>query len=225
MNFNSVLLSIVLIVAGYLIGSIPSGFLIGKWVKGIDIRDYGSGTVSGSMVWEHVARWAIIPVLLFDILKAAFPTWLGLSLGVGVVGSTLAGLAAVVGHNWPIYLKFTGGRGLSPFIGVLLVIFPIGALWMLVFLVVGFFIGDSAPWALTSLITLPLLVHWTDGPIIVNWAAFIMVFITLLKRFEANGRLLPTQAKDRWRVILLRLFFDRDIRTHVDWIDRKPTND
>ncbi len=63
---------IFLLLFGYFFGSIPSGYLAGKWIKGIDLRQYGSGTVSGSMVWEHVAKWAVVPVGLLISLKAHF---------------------------------------------------------------------------------------------------------------------------------------------------------
>ncbi len=66
-HFWSIMLFALLLLFGYLLGSIPSGYLAGKWIKGIDLREYGSGTVSGSMVWEHVAKWAVVPVGLFDI--------------------------------------------------------------------------------------------------------------------------------------------------------------
>jgi len=65
--FLKVLTFVLLLVFGYFLGSIPSGYLAGKWVKGIDLRNYGSGTVSGSMVWEHVSKWAVFPVGIFDI--------------------------------------------------------------------------------------------------------------------------------------------------------------
>ena len=74
--------TLLLVLVGYLLGSIPTAYLAGLWLKGIDLRKYGSGTVSGSMVWEHVARWAVIPVGIFDLLKASFPTWLALRLGL-----------------------------------------------------------------------------------------------------------------------------------------------
>ena len=132
-----ILESVLLIVIGYLLGSIPTSYISSRWLAGKDLREYGSGTVSGSMVWEHVARWAIVPVGLFDVAKAALPTWLGMRLGLGMPAATASGLAAVVGHNWPLYLRFHGGRGLGSFMGVLLVIFPLGFPWMLAFLTVG----------------------------------------------------------------------------------------
>ena len=214
--------SVLLIIAAYLLGSIPAAYLATHWLKGSDLRQYGSGTVSGSMVWEHVARWAVVPVGLFDIAKAAFPAWLGLQLGLGMPVAAAAGLAAAAGHNWPIYLRFTGGRGLSCFLGAWLVIFPWGFPWMLGFLTVGWLLGDSAPWALVSLVTLPLFARLVDGPAVVAPAAGAMLLLTLAKRLEANRRPLPPPGPERRRVILYRLLLDRDIASHADWIQRRP---
>lgn len=214
--------SVLLIVGGYLLGSIPTAYLVGRWIKDLDLRRYGSGTVSGSMVWEHVARWAVFPVGLFDMFKAALPAWLGLRLELGMPVAVAAGLAAVAGHNWPVFLRFTGGRGLGSFLGVLLVIFPWGFPWMLAALAIGWLLGDSAPWALGGLVTLPLWSQVVGGPEIVIPLVGGMLALALGKRLEANRRPLPPPGPERRRVIVLRLFFDRDIVSHTDWIRRKP---
>lgn len=211
-----------LILVAYLVGSIPAAYLAGRWTKGLDLRQYGSGTVSGSMVWEHVARWAIVPVGLFDLAKVALPTWLGLRLGLGTPVAVAAGLAAVVGHCWPVFLHFHGGRGLGGFLGVLVVIFPWGALWLLALLAVGWLLGDSAPWALLGLATLPVLGHFLEGPKVLLPTAVAMLLLALAKRLEANRRPLPPPGPERRRVIFWRLIFDRDIPSHVAWIRRKP---
>lgn len=217
--------SVLLILAGYLLGSIPTAYLVGRWLKDLDLRRYGSGTVSGSMVWEHVARWAVVPVGLFDMGKAAFPAWLGLQFGLGISVAAAAGLAAVAGHNWPVFLHFTGGRGLGTFMGLLLVIFPWGFPWMLAFLAVGWLLGDSAPWALAALVTLPLFAHVVGGPNVVAPASGLMLLLTVAKRMEANRRPLPPPGPERRRVILRRLLLDRDIASHVDWIRRQPNEE
>lgn len=216
------MVSLLVIIAGYLIGSIPTAYIAARFLKRIDLRQYGSGTVSGSMVYEHVGRLVVVPVGLFDIAKGAFPTWLALQLGLGETSAALAGLAAVLGHNWPIYLGFTGGRGLSPFLGVMLILTPWACLWLLGFLAVGFFIGDSAPFALASLLTLPLLLYYLDSPPASYAATVGMVLITTAKRLEANRRPLPDNPPEKFRVLLRRLVYDRDIRDHRAWINRKP---
>ncbi len=214
--------AILLVIGGYLTGSIPTAYLVGKWLRNLDVRQYGSGTVSGSMIYEHVARWAVVPVGLFDIGKAALPAWLALRLGLGTPVAAAAGLAAVAGHNWPIFLRFTGGRGLGAFMGVLLVLFPWGFLWMLIFLAVGWLLGDSAPWALVSVASLPIFARIIGGPDIVAAMSGAMLLLTLGKRLEANRRPLPPPGPERRAVILRRFFLDRDIASHAEWIRRQP---
>jgi glycerol-3-phosphate acyltransferase PlsY len=213
---------LVLMVVAYLLGSIPTAYLVSRWVKGIDIRRYGSGTVGGSMVYEHVNRWLVVPVGLFDIAKAAFPTWMGMQLGYGEPGAMAAGLAALVGHNWPLYLNFIGGRGIGSFLGILLVLFPWGDVWFLAFLAIGTALGDSAPWALASIASMPLLIWRLDGASTLYWLVGGMLIITLVKRLEANRRPLPPDGPERRRVIWLRLIYDRDIPDHKSWIRRQP---
>jgi glycerol-3-phosphate acyltransferase PlsY len=211
-----------LIVGAYVVGSIPTGYLTARFLKGVDLRRYGSGTPTGSMIYEHVARWAVVPVGLFDIGKAALPTWLALQLDLGMGVAGAVGLAAVAGHNWPVFLGFTGGRGVSGFLGVLAVIFPLGTVWVLGFLLVGWRLGDSTVWTLAALAGLPAFSGTVDGPAAVPAVTGAMVLITLAKRLEANRRPLPPPGPKRRRVVVRRLLFDRDISSHRDWIRRTP---
>jgi glycerol-3-phosphate acyltransferase PlsY len=211
-----------LLLLAYLLGSIPTAYLAGRWLRGIDLRRYGSGTVSGSMIWEHVSRWAIVPAGLFDVFKAALPAWLALRFGHGPPVALAAGLAAAVGHNWPLFLRFTGGRAVSCFLGTWLVLFPWGAPWILGFLLAGFLLGDSAPWALVGLATVPLLAVLLAGPPVVSPAAAAMLALTLVKRLEANGRSLPEPGPERRAILCRRLWLDRDIPSHQEWIARRP---
>lgn len=91
--------ALLLIAMGYLMGSIPTSYLAGHWLKGIDLRRYGSGTVSGTGVYYHVSRPAVVAVGVLDIAKVWLPTWLGLRWGLGLGIALAAGLAAMVGHN------------------------------------------------------------------------------------------------------------------------------
>jgi glycerol-3-phosphate acyltransferase PlsY len=221
MTSQSVLIAGMTVLA-YLIGSIPTAFLAGKWLKGIDLRQYGSGTVSGSMVWEHVGKWALFPVGIFDVLKGAIPVWISLAVGLSANSAAWVGLCAVLGHNWPVFLKFHGGRGLSPFLGMLLVLFPGGLLFMLVVLGIGLILDISAPLVLVALGLLPLLSGHLQGSAALQSASWGMLAITAAKRLEANHRPLPADKKERRRVLLLRLFLDRDIKDHQAWLHQTP---
>ena len=214
---------ILLIIGGYLLGSIPSAYLAGKWIRGIDLREYGSGTVSGSMVWEHVAKWAIAPVGLFDIFKGFLPTWLTLRFDLGESAAVMVGLAAVIGHNWPIYLNFHGGRGLSPFLGNLLALFPLGCFIMLLSLGIGYLL-TFAPLPLITILLMPLFASIFNGTNAILGLSIGMLLITLVKRLEANRRPLPKDPEERKKVIFLRIFYDRDISDQKEWIRREPKN-
>jgi glycerol-3-phosphate acyltransferase PlsY len=214
--------SILLIISAYLLGSVSPTYLIGRWFGGKDLRDYGSGSLGGSMVWEHVGRWAVVPVILFDIFKAAVPVWLGLWLGLSMTVSAAAGLAAAIGPNWSIFFRFRGGRGMGTFGGVWLAIFPWGLAWMTLWLGIGWRLGDSAPFLLLSLLTIPILSYFLGGPEIVGQLSGAMILIALAKRLEANHRPLPPPGPERLKVLLRRALLDRDVASHEEWLQQEP---
>jgi len=213
--------SIFLLVGAYLVGAIPTAYLVGRWLRGIDIRQYGTGNVGGSNVWHSVARWAIVPVGLFDIGKAALPVWLALGpLGLGYQVATAAGLCAALGHAWSPYLGFTGGRALSCIMGALVVIFPWGALFQLLLMAVGYALHFELMTTL-ALLALPLWSLAFGRPAAVTWGCVVMIVLTAGKRIEANRTPLPP-GPARWPVIWRRLWLDRDIFSHETWAGRQP---
>lgn len=214
--------AVFLVIFGYLMGSISSAYLAGRWLKGIDLRRYGSGTVSGTGVYQHVARWALVVVGIFDVAKGALPTWLGLRWGLGLSVALASGLAAVIGHNWPFYLGFKGGRGLGTMMGIFLVVFPWGALWLLATLGLGRLLRYTALAALVGVATLPFLSWITAQPQAVAWACGGMLLLTVSKRLEAN-RLPPPRTKRR-QALVRRLFFDRDVGPREPWTERGPND-
>lgn len=218
---DSVMWNALVIIGGYLLGSIPTAYLAGRWLKGIDLREYGSGTVSGTGVIYHVGLAAGVLAGLFDVAKGALAAWLALRLGSSLAVGLLAGLAAVIGHNWPIYLGFKGGRGISAFMGMMLVVFPLGVLWLLLFLAVGRLLKLTALIAFCGILTLPLLSCVTRQPTAVTLAGIGMLVITVVKRLEANRLPLPS-GPERHQVLLHRLFLDRDVGTNEEWVSRRP---
>jgi len=214
--------SILLVIAGYLLGSIPPSYLAGRWLKGIDLRRYGSGTVSGTGVYYHVSKPAIVAVGLFDLAKAALPTWLALRWGLGLGAALAAGVAAMIGHNWPLYLEFKGGRGHSTILGMMLVVFPWGFPYLLAFMALGRLLGYTALLSLLGIASLPVLTWFTDQPAELIWAGVAILVITVIKRLEANRQPLPPEGPERRRVLLNRFLFDRDVGPGEKWVTRRP---
>jgi glycerol-3-phosphate acyltransferase PlsY len=201
--------TLLFVVGAYLLGSIPTAYLVGRWRRGIDVRRVGSGNVGGSNLRATVGLWATVTVGLFDVGKGALPVWLGLRLGLGETVALLAGLAAVAGHNWPPWLRFQGGRGMASTLGVLLVLFPVGAAWILGALALGALTGWVALFHGLGVLTVPLLNCWLHQPGVVTLTGVTLALLMVVKRLEANeGR--QALRLDRRRVWLNRLLFDRD---------------
>jgi glycerol-3-phosphate acyltransferase PlsY len=129
MIVNEIITGFVAIVIAYLLGSIPVAYIVTRLVTGKDIRRLGSGNVGSNNVYRHVGLIAAIPVVILDLGKGtaavAIAHWLlDAPLFEPHLLVLLSGIAAVAGHMWPIYLKFSGGNGLSPTIGALAIIMP-----------------------------------------------------------------------------------------------------
>ena len=108
---------------GYLVGAVPTAYMIARWVRGIDIRTHGSGNVGASNIGHHVGRrYGILVGILDALVKGVAPVLVVRAIGLELTYQALAGAGSIVGHNWSIYLKFSGGRGLSVILGALLVL-------------------------------------------------------------------------------------------------------
>jgi acyl phosphate:glycerol-3-phosphate acyltransferase len=122
-------------VLGYLLGSLPTAYLLVRWKARVDIRESGSGNV-GTLNSYQVSRshWLAFTVLLLDLAKGAIAVLITRKIfGDGFDQASAACIAAVIGHNYPLWLGFRGGRGLAPAAGALLVLsWPVVAVWLLV---------------------------------------------------------------------------------------------
>ncbi len=142
------------IVISYLVGSIPSGYIAGRALKGIDVRDFGSGASGATNVMRTLGRGPFVAVLLADALKGYIPvllTWIAFGSHDLQVAS---GIAAVVGHDFPLYIGFRGGRGVATSFGVYAALaMPVSVS----LLAVGLFIILTFRYmSLISLVTVPL---------------------------------------------------------------------
>lgn len=124
--------TLALLLLSYLLGSFPTGYLAARILKGIDIREQGSGSIGATNVLRTLGKGPAIAVLLVDAAKGAaaiglahFAHHISVNLSSEAILSlpwlvTLAGLAAIIGHSWPIWLKFKGGKSVATSLGILL---------------------------------------------------------------------------------------------------------
>ncbi|MFP2959525.1 glycerol-3-phosphate 1-O-acyltransferase PlsY [Myxococcus sp. 1LA] len=118
-----------LVLLGYLAGSIPFGVLLTRWLRGVDVRKGGSGNIGATNVTRVAGKKLGAVVLLLDAVKGALPVILAVRLLPDAPTVHVAvGLAAVLGHIYPVWLKLQGGKGVATALGVLLVLVPQAAL-------------------------------------------------------------------------------------------------
>ena len=128
-----------LVLLSYLLGSIPSAYIAGRVLKGIDIRKVGDGNVGAANAYREIGPTAGVVVLLADVCKGAIAILVAQAFASQLV-VLIAGFAVVAGHNWPVYIGFKGGRGESTTIGVLFVLLPLAMLILLAVCAIPFLI-------------------------------------------------------------------------------------
>lgn len=118
------MVTLFLLILGYGLGSIPTGMLIARWQKGVDIRQVGSGNIGMTNVLRAVGRGAAALTLVGDLLKGLIPTLLALLWLTSPWAIGLVGLAAIVGHMYPLFASFHGGKGVATTLGVFIPLLP-----------------------------------------------------------------------------------------------------
>jgi glycerol-3-phosphate acyltransferase PlsY len=178
-------MKILMVIFAYLLGAIPFGFLIGK-AQGIDVRKYGSGSIGTSNVARTVGKQAAILTLLGDGLKGLICVLLARGLLESEAWIVAVGIAAVIGHNWPIYLKFKGGKGVTTTYGAFLGLAWLPALvtiatWVLVTLLSK----KSSVAALSASLCAPIFAYiFGASPLTIGFAVICLVMIYI--RHTAN---------------------------------------
>lgn len=117
---NYILVSVV----SYLLGSIPFGLLVGKWLAKVDVRKHGSGNIGMTNVLRTAGLFCAILTLIGDMGKGALAVIMAKHFGSPGTFALIAGILAVIGHNWPIFLRFRGGKGIATIAGVLVAYQP-----------------------------------------------------------------------------------------------------
>ncbi len=115
--------------AGYLIGSVPFGLIVGKTVGGLDVRDFGSGNMGTANVLRTVGARAGAITFALDVAKGAGAVAIARRSGADPAAQAAAGLAACIGHSWPVFARFRGGKAVATAFGGLLMVSPEAAAW------------------------------------------------------------------------------------------------
>jgi glycerol-3-phosphate acyltransferase PlsY len=186
-----------LVVVGYLLGSIPFGLLIARALQGIDVRRVGSGNIGATNVLRAVGKGAAALTLVLDVLKGWAPVALARGFGEPDALVAAVGVAAFLGHLYPIFLRLRGGKGVATFLGVLIALnVKVAAAAAGVWLLTAALARYSSVAALVAGATSPVLVWLVDGrPAYVVLAALLAGFVIV--RHRENVRRLMAGEESR----------------------------
>ena len=212
-----------LIVGAYLLGSVPAAYLVAKWLRGIDIRQYGSGNVGITNLMGLTSKRVGIPVIIFDLGKGAVMVWAAQLVGLSLAQQVIVGLAAVVGHNWSVFLRFNGGRGVLTILGLTLTlpwlnnlvpwgIFAFGAIAL-----TGIFIIHNTPLGVGAGIAVLPLVSWGIGEPLPLTLGYLAMFVILVIRRLVAPQPVRVASISKKQRLANRLLFDRDLRDREAW--------
>ncbi|WLR52606.1 glycerol-3-phosphate 1-O-acyltransferase PlsY [Bacillus tianshenii] len=190
--------TVILFILAYLIGSIPSGLIVGKVGYGIDIREHGSGNLGGTNTFRTLGVKAGMIVTIADILKgtlaASLPFWFGSD-----IHPLLAGITAVIGHMFPIFANFRGGKAVATSGGVLLFYSPI----LFLILLISFFISlkitkyVSLSSMISGIFGLAYSIYLLDLPLIIV-VAVLETFVVYRHRANIKRIINKTEPKIKW---------------------------
>ena len=144
-----IILNLLILFLGYLFGSFPSGYLAGRIAKGIDIRSLGSGSTGATNVLRHIGKRAAITVFLLDVFKGVISILLAKYFLLNDSWQVAIGLSTLIGHIWPVWLNWKGGKAVATGLGVFL-----GISWQVGLATLGIFIVMIILFRIVSLASL-----------------------------------------------------------------------
>ncbi len=182
--------SIALIVISYLIGSVPMGIIVAKLMGGADPRKGGSGNIGATNINRTLGKGAGIITLLGDMGKGAAPVFYAIYYVGGADLISLVALATVLGHIFPLYLGFKGGKGVATALGVLIVVSPLAALiCAVVFGVIVFFTRYVSLGSMYAAVTMPLALALVPGKLYFVPVSVLIAMLIVFKHKENIKRL------------------------------------
>lgn len=193
---------LLVVVLSYLVGSIPFGVILGSRLAGLDIRRYGSGNIGATNVLRTLGfRFAAFTFLL-DTLKGAFAFWMAQASGLGPAWIAAAGAAAVAGHNWPVWLRFRGGKGIATTFGFVLFAMPyVGLTLAVVWIVVVAMCRYASVASMLAVAATPIAAFVRGYPI-AYVAVSVLFAVSAVIRHLSNIRRLLSGTENRFGVRL-----------------------
>ncbi|NDI34337.1 glycerol-3-phosphate 1-O-acyltransferase PlsY [Chengkuizengella sediminis] len=167
------------ILISYLLGSISFSTIAAKWIKGIDIRKHGSGNAGATNTLRVLGLWPAIGVLVLDICKGILAVLIGNWFAPDqIIIPTLCGLLVIIGHNWPLFFGFKGGKGIATTIGVAITIAPLPTIFAgliaIVFLILTRYVSLGS---LLFTLLLPLSIYiFSESNEVLYLSIFIWIF-------------------------------------------------
>ena len=182
-------------VIGYLLGSIPFGLVLTKLAGTPDLRTIGSGNIGATNVLRTGRKGLAAATLILDALKGTAAVIIGGYLG-GADAAMLAGLAAFLGHLFPIWLKFRGGKGVAVYIGILIGLFwPAAILFCVIWLAFAFALRYSSVSALTASVITPMFLWWFGHAVLAAMFAILTLLLIFMHRENIKRLMAGTEGK------------------------------
>lgn len=184
MLIDPIITGVIVIIIGYLLGSVPSAFIITRIIKNTDIRKLGGGNVGSINVMHQVGIWPDIIVGVFDIGKGVAAVLIGKTLGVSELWLLGAGFSAILGHCFPIYIGFRGGRGVATTIGVFLILSPIVTGITCAIICLSLLLSHNVFFSVVACSPFFLLTLWlvNKSPALMVLAVVVIIFMAVKSR-------------------------------------------
>jgi len=194
------------VIIGYLLGSIPSAYIAGRLRKGVDIRKVGGGNMGALNTAREIGIGAGVAVLIVDIAKGSLAVLIARWLGVPMLFVFIAGFTAIVGHNFPVFIKFRGGKGAATVLGVLLALAPVqlGISLAIIGIVISLTRNITLSLAV-GLALLPLIIWLFGESISLIWYALALAILLGL-RYLPNTRRALANVEGKKNILVEKRF-------------------
>jgi len=218
---------ILLLVGAYLLGSVPVSYLVAR-AHGVDLRAEGTKQVGSGHLWRATSRKYGLAIGLWDFGKGMIMVSVAHAVDMNITQQVVVGLAVVIGHNWPVFLGFHGGRGAATTLGIVIIIPSINestalpAIISVGIVVLGTVIVRSSPLPVFLAAASLSITYWAFQEEVGVIMAFLAVFLVLAVKRMIAQPMSEELTISKKGILFNRLFFDRDIRDRKAWMFQKP---